>query len=98
MSHRLTTSAKGLLVRTGKYELDTLPHPMTPVRIRFGSSPRTDRTPDATAAPASTVVFVNSRRFRELRDVFIGMSGSILVGATTLAMVQSDYKTGHVGR
>jgi hypothetical protein len=36
MSHRLTTSTNADVVSTGKYECDTLPHPMTPVRILFG--------------------------------------------------------------
>src|SRR5262245_34380894 len=49
MSHRLTTSACGHLVRCGKYECDTLPHPMTPTRIRFVSPP-TPHTPSPSAA------------------------------------------------
>src|SRR5262245_48477394 len=61
MSHRLTTSACGLLVRCGKYECETLPQPMTPTRIRFVSPP-SPTLDSASAAPAAALCPTNARR------------------------------------
>jgi len=53
MSHRLTSSTYGHFDSTAGRECDTLPHPITPVLIRFVSSPTAGTTPDATAGAAS---------------------------------------------
>src|SRR5689334_22200454 len=70
MSHTLTTSMKGCDVRFGRYEPDTLPHPISPTRIfppgnalaagvdcalnKFGATP--------IAAPRTAVSLRNRRR------------------------------------
>src|SRR5690349_14854777 len=69
MSQTLTTSTKGLFVSTGRYWPETLPQPITAVRIFFGGGSAANSFPDAAAAPASNVVLVKSRRVIEL--VFI---------------------------
>ena len=55
MSHRLTSSTNGLRVITGRYCVDTLPQPITPVRIRRGcpSAAITSPPPAATAGDRS---------------------------------------------
>jgi hypothetical protein len=54
--------------------LETLPQPITPVRMRFfgASALLLVKTPDATVAPASRVFLVNSRLFKRCDDAFIG--------------------------
>ena len=67
------STTKGDFVSTGRYELDTLPHPITPVRTRLGApSAPNALTLDARALPASKVVLVNSRRFMVGLEVLIG--------------------------
>src|ERR1051326_4979622 len=64
MSHKLTTSTKGDLVNCGRYWCDTLPQPITPVRMRLtpGSAAKPVKTPDATVAPAARVIWANFGR------------------------------------
>src|SRR4051794_35888077 len=71
MSQTLTTSTKGDWVKTGRYWPETLPHPITAVRIFFGGSAE-NKLPEAAAAPARSVVFVKSRRVMAGED-FIGL-------------------------
>src|SRR5438093_995967 len=72
MSHRLTTSTNGDFVNTGKYELETLPHPITPVRMRPALSAAAARNaPDATTALPRSVVLAKLRRLTSFDEVFI---------------------------
>src|SRR5215207_1856431 len=77
MSQTLTTSTNGDLVSTGRYWPDTLPQPITPVRIRLGgASAANTPTPEATAVPARRVVLANSRRLSSWSVVFICLLAS----------------------
>lgn len=63
MSQTHATSTNGEFVSTGRYECDTLPNPITPVRTRPGVCAITVKPPAAIAALVTSVAFVKARRF-----------------------------------